>query len=125
MVQAFSCRIGQLTVYFYYVDKDIVTYKQIVENSIKQGRNPYVGLHIVEAVSLFLNGKNTLQTGNCFIIGLDEKEKLEKSIYPCGTILYYYPILFTSNLGNMSIQKSCFSESGVIDNFSNCYVLAL
>ncbi len=114
-------------VYISHVEEKI-DYDSLVSTLIREGFNPLRGssfIKIVEEKQEMIS----LPQDDCFIVGLEEKKNLEIQKFPDGTILYRFPILYRisrgKDIGKYFLADSCFSESGLVDNFFNTYILSI
>ena len=114
-------------VYLSLIEED-VGYEKVISTCVQDGFDALQGskflMYILEQQTDLILPQDKL-----YIIGLTRKENLEKELFPCGTVLYRFPILYTI-LTNESPEKyflgsSCFSESGLVDNFQNTYILTV
>ncbi|MEI8224148.1 MAG: hypothetical protein WCG20_03435 [bacterium] len=106
---------------------DHFNYDQIIATLNKQGFDPLTGNTVIQELYKKQDLLPLPRNGN-YIIGLTTKKQMQQVPYPCGTILYYYPIMYEVTRGPYTgyhLGESCISESGCIDNFINCYVIAV
>jgi len=126
MVEKYIYYCDKNTIRLFYVDEENFTYNEVVAFLINKGYDPFAGKEKVKILlQYWARKKIILPNGQNFIIGLDRKENLQKEIYPCGTILYYIPFIFSSLDGKKWITKTCFSESDAVNNFYRCYIVAV
>ena len=126
MEKKYEYLCNERVVSLFYISEESFTYEQAVSTLDHHGYNPLYGRDYVYLLyKEWREKKIELPTDQSFIIGLASKKGLEKVTYPCGTILYYLPFIFTLGCGEKIISETCFSESGVIDNFTSCYLIAV
>lgn len=114
------------TVSLFFIDTHL-NYNQVITQVHQQGYSALTENTIIQE----LYKKQVLlplpHDGN-YIIGLTTKEQMQQVPYPCGTILYYYPIMYAITRGphtGYHLGESCISRSGCIDDFINCYIIGI
>lgn len=107
------------------------TYDQAVSLLRAEGYDPFNGeANIAELMGRWSRKEITLPNDNAYIVGLEEKDRLERTVYPgdpgyADTILYRVPIICSFVGGMREISHTCFSESDEVNNFQHCYIAAV
>ena len=113
------------TVSLFFINEQL-NYHQVVTKINQQGYNALTGNTIIQELCKEQGLLPLPHDGN-HIIGLTTKKQMQQVPYPCGTILYYYPIMYEVTRGPYTgyhLSESCISESGCISDFMNCYIIA-
>ena len=100
------------------------TYDEVISGIRNIGYNPFSGNKMIKHVfARYQSREIELPQDQNYIIGLSHKHELDDEEFPCGTKLYYFPIIYTLANGERYMKESCFSESDKVNDFSNCYII--